>query len=131
MRNSLYLIVFSLLIVLAGCGLETKTLTEFYEKDLNDVTKIVIVDGSTGFKKTITDNNKIEELLSEIKDIKFIPDENQEKREGWRYSIALYQQDERTFQFTMTEIDEHYYHTEPDIFPIVNEMYESIDVQEE
>lgn len=82
MRNSLYLIVFSLFIVLAGCGLETKTLTEFYEKDLNDVTKLVIVDGSTGSKKTITDKDKIEELLNEMKDIKFIPDKNQEKRTG-------------------------------------------------
>lgn len=131
MRNSLYLIVFSLFIVLAGCGLETKTLTEFYEKDLNDVTKLVIVDGSTGSKKTITDKDKIEELLNEMKDINFIPDKNQEKRAGWRYSIAMYQQDERTFQFTLTEIGEHYYHTEPDIYPIVNDLYEELDIEAE
>ena len=36
---------------LVGCGLETKTLPEFYEKDLDDVTKIVIVGGTTGYKK--------------------------------------------------------------------------------
>ena len=34
-----------------------------------------------------------------IKDIKFIQDENQEKRKGWRYSFTLFQDDEQTFQF--------------------------------
>jgi hypothetical protein len=33
-----------------------------------------------------------------IKDIKFIPDENQEKRKGLRYSITLFQDNEQTLQ---------------------------------
>lgn len=123
-------LIFFIAFALVGCGLETKTLSQFYEKDLDDVTKIVIVDGSTGYKKTVTENEVIKEFLGEIKDIKFIPDENQEKREGWRYSITLFQDDEQTFKFGLTEVNENYYYTEPDIHPIVEDFYENLDVQE-
>ncbi|CAH2715282.1 hypothetical protein BACCIP111895_02466 [Neobacillus rhizosphaerae] len=109
--------------LLAGCGLETKTIPQFYEKDLADVTKIVIVEGSTGAAKKISDHQVIEGFLDEIKDIKFIPDKNQEARDGFRYSITLFQDGEKTFQFGLTHVNDHYYHTKPDIFPIVNELY--------
>ncbi|WP_245827602.1 hypothetical protein [Paenisporosarcina indica] len=73
----------------------------------------------------------IKDFLKQIKDIKFIPEENQEKREGWRYSITLFQDDEQTFQFGLTEVNDHYYYTEPDIHPIVDDFYKNLDVQEE
>lgn len=130
LKNNLLLFLFFLIILLAGCGLETKTLPEFYEKDLNDVTKIAIVDGSTGYKKTITDNEVIKEFLGELKGIKFIPEENQGKRDGWRYSITLFQNDEQTFQFSLTEVNDNYYYTEPDIHPIVDDFYKNLKVKE-
>ena len=124
-------LIFFIAFALVGCGLETKTLSQFYEKDLDDVNKIVIVDGSTGYKKTVTENEAIKEFLGELKDIKFIPDENQEKREGWSYSITLIRDDEQAFQFGLTEVKENYYYTEPDIHPIVNDFYEHLEGQEE
>lgn len=130
MKKTFGLILF-IAFALAGCGLETKTLSQFYEKDLDDVNKIVIVDGSTGNKKTVTENEVIKEFLTEIKDIKFIPDENQEKRVGWRFSITLFQDDKPAFQFGLSEVNENYYNTEPDIYPIVENLYENLDVQEE
>ncbi len=130
MKN-LFCFIFFTMLVLVGCGLETKTLPEFYENDLDGVTKLAIVDGSTGDKKTVTDQKVINKFLNELENIKFIPDEDQEKRAGWRYSITLFQQDESTFRFTLSEIDEHYYHTEPDIFPIVDDFYEKLDIHEE
>ncbi|MFD2804845.1 hypothetical protein ACFSYB_08250 [Litchfieldia salsa] len=111
--------------------LDTKTLIEFYEKDLQNVTKIVIVDGSTGYKKTIADHAVIEEFLGKVKDIKFIPEDNQEARDGWRYSITLSQDDEYTFQFELTTVNDTYYYTEPDIHPIVDHFYKAVDVKEE
>lgn len=126
------IIAFSFLaLTLGGCGLETKTLQQFYEKDLADVTKIVIIDGSTGYKKTVTEDERIKEFLGEIQDIKFIPEKNQAEREGWRYSIALFQNDEQTFQFGLTEVNDNYYYTEPDIHPIVDDFYEQLEVQEQ
>ena len=130
MKRTICLILF-MAFTLAGCGLETKTLPQFYEKDLGDVTKIIIVDGTTGYKKTVTEKEAIKEFLNEIRDIKFIPEKNQEKREGWRYSITLFQDDAQTFQFGLFEVNENYYYTEPDIYPIVDDFYEHLEVQEE
>jgi hypothetical protein len=122
--------IFIMLLNLAGCGLETKTLSEFYGRDLDRVTKIVILDGSTGYKKTINDSKVIDEFINEIKDIKFIPEDNQEKRDGYRYAITLFEKGEKTFQFTPIEIDDHYYHTEPDIHHILDSFYMRQEVKE-
>lgn len=119
------------MLITTGCGLETKTIPEFYEKNLDEITKIVIVDGSTGYKKTITDSLVIKEFLDKIKDIKFIPEKNQEDRVGWRYSITLFEDKVETFQFGLTQVNEHYYYTNPDIHPIVDDFYKSLDIKEE
>lgn len=121
-KRTIGLLIF-LACILVGCGLETKTLPQFYEKDLDDVTKIVIVDGSTGSQKTITAPDTIKEFIAEIKDIKFIPEKNQEKRVGWRYNIILFENEEQTFQFGTTKVDGNYYYTEPDIQPIIADFY--------
>jgi hypothetical protein len=117
--------------IIAGCGLETKTLPQFYGQDLDRVTKIVILDGSTGYKKTIKEKKVINEFINEIKDIKFIPEANQEKQYGYRYAITLYENGKKTFQFTPIEIDDHYYHTEPDIHHILDSFYEKLEVDKE
>ncbi|MDN3018392.1 hypothetical protein PH210_19615 [Paenibacillus sp. BSR1-1] len=130
MKYLMFVSIFSMLI-LAGCGLETKTLPQFYEKDLETVNKVVIVDGSNGNKKTITDPPVIEEFLNRISDVKFIPEKNQDKRVGWRYSITLFQKGEDPFQFTLTEVNENYYYTEPAIYPIVDEIYKDLKVKVE
>lgn len=110
-------------------GLETKTLVEFYEKDLDDVTKIVIRDGSRGTQKTVTDKAVIDEFLAKIKDIKFIREINQDTRVGWKYSIILFQDEEKTFEFFPFEVKGIYYFTEPDMHPIVDHFYKNLDVQ--
>lgn len=123
---SMFLIIF----LLTSCGLETKTLQQFYEKDLIDVSKIVISDGNTGSKITIQDKKIIQGFLSDIEEIKFIPDENQEPRDGFNYSITLFQDGEETFQFGLTYVNGNYYHTNPDIYPIVDELYTNFDEKE-
>lgn len=112
-----------LMFTIAGCSLETKTLTEFYPKNLEDVTQIVIVDGRTGKENTVTNKVSIKEFIKEIEHIKFIPEENQEDREGWLYSIKLYSDKEQVFQFGPTEMNGTYYYTEPDIYPIIDDFY--------
>lgn len=124
-------LLYLIMLITTGCGLETKTIPEFYEKNLDEITKIVIVDGSTGYKKTITDSLVIKEFLDKIKDIKFIPEKNQEDRVGWRYSITFFQDKVETFQFGLTQVNEHYYYTNPDIHPIVDDFYKSLDIKEE
>ena len=77
--QKLMLLLFIFIVLLTGCGLETKTLTEFYKNELEDVTKIQIHDGSTGSietakSKIITDEKVIYEFLSDIYYIQFIPE---------------------------------------------------------
>ncbi|MCH1626709.1 hypothetical protein [Fredinandcohnia quinoae] len=120
--------------VLVGCieksqSIETKTLTEFYEKNLDDVNKIVIMHGS-GDKKIVNDSAKIKDILVKIKDIKFIPEENQEGRVGWLYSVALYVDDEETFKFLPSKVNDNYYYTEPEMIPIIDDFYKSLDIQD-
>jgi len=117
---------FTFFAVLNGCGLEQKSLSQFYEGDLGEVTKIVITDGNTGYQKTVEEKRKIEALLEQMKDVQFIPDENQEQRDGFNYVIALFEQEERTFQFGLTKVNAHYYHTKPDLYPIIDQFYEEL-----
>ncbi|WP_240254783.1 hypothetical protein [Fredinandcohnia quinoae] len=98
---------------------------------MSKVTKIAIVDGSTGYQKTIEDNKVINDFLNDIKDIKFIPDENQESRSGLDYGISLHQNGEETFHFALTRVNGHYYHTEPAIYPIVDEFYTTLTIEED
>ncbi|MBO9129527.1 hypothetical protein [Bacillus sp. 165] len=121
---------FVFLFLLASCGLETKQLNDFYKKDLDDVTMIVILDGRTGNKKTIMDKKLISDFLSEIRDIQFIPEKNQEQRKGFQYSVILFQNDVETFKFELTQVNGIYYYTKPDIYPIVDDFYKRIDVRD-
>lgn len=129
--QKIMLTLFLFIVLLTGCGLETKTFTEFYKNDLKDVTKIQVQDGSTGYSKITTDKKVIDEFLSEIKDVQFIPEENQEDRVGFLYSITLYEDEQMTFIFTENEVTDYYYYTEPDIYPIVDSFYKNLKVEEE
>ncbi|RHW38121.1 hypothetical protein D1B31_15200 [Neobacillus notoginsengisoli] len=62
---------------------------------------------------------------------KFIPEENQEDRSGFSYSIALYQDEKITSSFSENEVNDNYNYAEPDIYRIVDHFYESPEVQEE
>lgn len=102
--------LFLLLSLLVGCGLETKTLPEFYGNDLDGITTIQILDGSTGYKKVIHDKKVIDDFLGKIKEIQFIPEEDQEDRVGFRYSITFFEGEKTTFSFTLNRIKDHYYY---------------------
>ncbi|WP_242175520.1 hypothetical protein [Priestia koreensis] len=110
--------------------LETKTLSQFYPKGFDHVSKIAILNGSSGAKKTLTDKQNITSFMNSIKCIQFIPDENQERRVGFTYNVTFYNDKKTIFSFSTTNVDGHYYHTEPDLDPIVNAFYEQLNVEE-
>ena len=116
--------------LLAACSAKTQSLEAFYTEDGNEnVDKVVILDGSTGYTKTLTDVAQINEFLVLIKDIEFSPQDNQEKRDGFLYSITLYDR-EAQFNFSLSQIDDVYYDTEPDIYPIVDGYYKALEIDE-
>lgn len=120
----------SLLFLFACTNGKTQSLEAFYkEAEIENVDQIIIQDGSTGALKTITKKEQIDEFLSLIKDIQFTPEENQEKRDGWLYRITLVD-GEKTFQFTLNQIQNTYYKSNPDIYPIVDDFYKNLEMEE-
>ena len=118
-------------VFLSACNhAKTQSLEAFYkDAGIVHIDKIVVVDGSTGYAKRLVEQQKINEFLALINDIEYSPQENQEKRDGWRYGIRLYD-GEKLFNFTLSEIESIYYDTNPDIYPIVEEFYRQFDVEE-
>lgn len=57
------------------------------------------------------------------------PQENQEKRDGWRYGITL-MDGEKEFKFTLSQIENTYYDSKPDIHPIVDNYYKQLVIEE-
>jgi len=123
MKRFIYII--TSVFFIAACESEPLTLNDFYQRDIEDVTKIEIIDGSTGDKKVVNDKQIIDDLLYQIKEIKFIPDENQEKRTGYLYNVSLYQGNE-TYSFSSNKINDTYYFTEPNIEPILQDFYKNL-----
>jgi len=131
MKKLMFLILFVIVFLLSACSMaKTQTLEEFYrDAKIENVDKAIIQDGSTGYSKTISKQEQIDELLNLIKDIEFTPLDYQEERKGWRYGIALFD-GEKEFIFTLSEIDNTYYDSHPNIYPIVGNYYKQLDVEE-
>ncbi|QGM29333.1 hypothetical protein GI482_02520 [Bacillus sp. N3536] len=128
MKRTLLTMVFTIL--LSGCGLETLTIDDYYKKNLENVSKIEVFDSSNGNSRTTTNKEEIMSFIKEIKDIKFIPDEDQSERDGFLYSITFYEDDKATLQFGLNQIGDDYYNTEPDIEPIVEEFFSAMSEQD-
>ena len=130
MKKSLILILMSGLFIISACTeATTQSLEEFYkDAKIGDIDKVIIQDGSTGASKSITEQEQIDEFLSLTKDIEFTPQDNQEKREGWRYGITLFD-NEREFKFTLSKIGNTYYDTNPDIHPVVDNYYKQLEIE--
>lgn len=132
MKKQVFGVIVGILFLLSACSHgKTQTLEKFYQDaQIEQVDKVIIQDGSTGYYKTITKQEQINDFLSLIKDVEFTPQTNQEERSGWRYGIKLLD-GKKEFSFTLNEIDDIYYDSTPDIHPIVESYYKQLDDVEE
>ena len=130
MKKYLFLMLLICLLLLSACSNgKTQLLEEFYnDAKIENVDKVIIQDGSTGYSKTITNQEQIGEFLSLINEIEFTPQENQGKREGWRYGITLFDKESK---FNLKEIDITYYDSNPDIHTIVDNYYKQLEIVKE
>ncbi|MCR8656671.1 hypothetical protein NV377_05030 [Paenibacillus sp. T3-5-0-4] len=87
------------------------SLTEVYPTNIQVVDKIELLDGNSGERKIIEDKSEITTFINSIKDIQLIPHENQEDRVGFNFSISLYEDGERVFGFTSTNLNGTYMQT--------------------
>lgn len=106
-------------------NLKPMLFTELYQGDLSKVDKLTIRSGSTGELRIITDKVKIDQWLNFMKDIRFVPDSNQEGRSGWIYSVALYEGENEVFQFIPNQINEVYYIADEKVITSMEELFNS------
>ena len=128
MNKYIYLVMLCTCVLLHGCGSESepKLLEDFLEDaGIEEVDKIILLDGSTGETKDIEEQGEIEEFLSLIEDVVFTPQANQEERDGFRYGIRLFD-GEKELNFSLNHIDGVYYDTEPAIYPLVDGYYQHL-----
>jgi hypothetical protein len=106
--------------ILTGCQtiednhqkpLKLITLTEAYPGEISKVSKVELLDGSTGERIIVNDRKIIQDWLDQIKEVSLIPDENQEQRAGYIFSIALFEGDTKKLGFIPNEINNVYYKT--------------------
>lgn len=130
MKKLLILILISGLLIISACtGAKTQSLEDFYrDAKIENIDKVIIQDGSTGASKAITKQEQIDDFISLTKYTKFIPQENQEKRDGWRYGITLFD-NEKEFKFTLSQIENTYYDTNPDIHSVVDNYYKQLETE--
>ena len=133
MRISWLIILFASLVILSACAEtkgKTQTLQQFYkDANIENVDKVIIQHGS-GVSKTITNQEQIDAFLALINEIVFTPQENQEVGVGWAYSITL-SDGGKEFTFTLNHINDTFYDSNPDIYPIVDDYYKQLEIKEE
>ncbi|MHA6253050.1 hypothetical protein [Oceanobacillus sp. CAU 1775] len=131
MKNILVLMtLFCFLFLFACTNDKSQTLESFYERaSMENVDKIIFVDGSTGFSKVITKQEQISEFLSLTNDIVFTPQKNQENRDGWLYNVTLFDGN-KEFSFTLNKIGDTYYDSNPNVYPIVEKYYKNLEDNE-
>ncbi|HDR6301697.1 Uncharacterized protein BCRIVMBC845_03295 [Bacillus cereus] len=99
------------LLLLASCQQKTMTFQEIFP--VKHVTKLEITKGN-GEKKIITDETKINNWLTEVKETKFIPKKNQEAQVGYFYAIKMYEEEKELGSFTTSKVKDYYYEHDAD-----------------
>ncbi|RED59185.1 hypothetical protein [Cohnella lupini] len=127
--RSMVLIMIALLL-LVGCKAESETsiqpttLAQVYPGSIMDADKIELVDGSSGERKAITERKEIQDLLAEIQDMEWIPEEDQEGVVGYLFGIGLFQGEEKKLRFTPTSINDSYYKPNEQLEKAIREWFE-------
>lgn len=109
------IIIIILLLGLTACKttdnpiLKPITISQVYSGSIMNVSKIELIDGSSGERIKIENKKEIDQFLNEIKDLVLDPEINQEGRTGYIFRVALYEGDELKMDFIPSSINRTYY----------------------
>ncbi|WP_123039389.1 hypothetical protein [Cohnella candidum] len=101
------------------------TLAQAYPGDILKTDRIELLDGSTGETRTVEDPAAIREWLTAIKNIRLIPDDNQEGRAGYRFGIQLFQGEELKLGFIPNSVQNVYYESNEELETKVQAFFET------
>jgi len=127
MRNNVIIMLVAILLLMTGCtSAEYKptTLGKEYPGNIEQVTKVTIVSGSTGGGKDYTEPDMIIPWIEKVKDIVWEPDPNQEARDGFLFSIYLYEGNKRTFACSLGSIGSAYYVVDQQMLELTEQLFE-------
>lgn len=124
MRKSLVLIVILMLFIISACT-STKKLETFYtEVGIKHINEISIQNEEADTSIKITDQNKIDEFVSLIKDIEFTQPKEPIDDMDLTYKITFWDYDnEKEFEFLLNKIGDTYYEATSNIFRIVDQYF--------
>ncbi|MDU0328954.1 MULTISPECIES: hypothetical protein [Paenibacillus] len=130
MKIHLTFLILLVCISLTGCNdgkpiteLKPITLAELYPGDVKSIDQIELVDGSSGESKTVSNNEEIKTIIKNIKDIKLIPDTNQEGRTGWLFRLKFYEKSNVKLDFTPHHMNGIYYENNSELTLILKQLY--------
>ncbi|MDQ0885410.1 hypothetical protein QFZ81_000498 [Paenibacillus sp. V4I9] len=109
------IIIILLLLGLTACKttdspiLKPITISQAYPGSIMNVSKIELIDGSSGERIKIENKKEIDQFSNEIKDLVLDPEKNQEGRTGYIFRVALYEGNELKMDFIPTSINRTYY----------------------
>lgn len=110
--------------------LEPQLLTEMMqEAGVTEVDSLEIQSGSTGEKKRTTDSALIENFMSQIAEVIYTPDPNQEERIGWIYRVTV-KDDDNSFEFYPHYVEDVYYKADGDVGGMMEALFQEIEKQE-
>lgn len=124
-RMSLFMMF--IIIVASGCTVaddEPKKLRELYPGNILHVDHLSLTNGSSGEKKSVRDAVQIQEWLESIHDLELIPSSDQSKRDGFLYSIDLFEGDDKKMSFTTNSVDGKYYIASPILTDSIKVFFE-------
>jgi hypothetical protein len=134
MINAFKLVVMlTIFFLIGGCtdqetthlNLQYKRLMDFYPGDISKVNQIEIRSGSTGELVTITDIQQVQDWISRVESIEFIPESNQEEKKGYLFFVDLFEGNERKLRFSPGDVEGHYYFYNKELEKEIDELFKS------
>lgn len=128
-RNLMIVLMLTISVVVSGCTAEANndepvSLGLLYPGEIERVDRMEVMSGSTGEKKTYNDTEQVQGWLKSIQDIEWIVSPDQSKKDGFLYSVSLFEGDKKTMSFTPNFIDGKYYETDERVVEATEVLFE-------
>ncbi|MDQ0112466.1 hypothetical protein [Paenibacillus harenae] len=129
LRKWMIVLMLMIAVVVSGCTAEANndepvSLGLLYPGEIEHVDRMEVMSGSTGEKKMYDDAEQVQSWLKSIEDIELIVSPDQSKKDGFLYSVLLFEGDKKTMGFTPNLIDGKYYETDERVVEAIEVLFE-------
>jgi len=122
-----FFIVLCISAIIAGCSVRAREFEKFYTSDPTRVTHLVIQKRDSGEMRRVTDQKEIDAFFDLLYSLSYIMEKSQTPRDGYIYSVEIYENDANILQLTLTQdtarINNVYYLLDKDIKGELDELF--------